>query len=59
LNRQIAAAKNALLGVTRAQEEAMLAGSIYGWDTPAAKPWNYDQYGKPRIRPKEKDGPER
>ena len=56
MNRQIATAKNTLLGVTRAQEEAMLAGSLFGWDTPAAKPWHYDQNGKPRLhQPKEKD----
>jgi len=57
VNRQIATAKNALLGVTRAQEEAMLAGSLLGWNVPAAKPWNYDQNGTPRLpnQPKEKD----
>lgn len=55
MNRQIATAKNTLLGITRAQEEAMLAGSMFGWDTPAAKPWNYDNDGnmlKPRQPPK-------
>jgi len=60
MNRQIATAKNTLLGVTRAQEEAMLAGSLLGWNVPAAKPWNYDQNGKPRLQnqPKKND-PER
>lgn len=54
-NRQIAAANNALLGVTRAQEAAMLAGSMFGWDVPAAKPWNYDQNGTPRHKAPQKD----
>jgi hypothetical protein len=48
INRQIEVANNALLGVTRRQAEAMLAGSMFGWNTLAAKPWNYDQNGKPR-----------
>ena len=47
-NRKIADVKNNKLGVTRAQEEAMLAGSMFGWDTPAAKPWRYDLDGSPR-----------
>ncbi len=42
-------------GVTRAQEEAMLAGSMVGnWDAPAADPRNYDENGKP-LKPKNKD----
>jgi hypothetical protein len=46
--------------VTRAQEEAMLCGSLFGWDTPAAKPWNYDMDGNPRqLSPRKKDEPER
>jgi hypothetical protein len=59
MNRQIASANNMLLGVTRGQEEAMLAGSIYGWSVPAARPWNYEPDGTPRVRPKKKDEPER
>ncbi|MDR0324780.1 MAG: hypothetical protein LBI19_01625 [Oscillospiraceae bacterium] len=50
---------NAGLGVTRAQEEAMLAGSLFGFNTPGAKPWNYDQDGNPRLSAPKKDRPER
>jgi hypothetical protein len=43
-------------GVTRAQEEAMLAGSMFGFGVPAACPWNYEQDGTPRsLQPKNKD----
>ena len=45
LNRKIADSSNKLYGITKAQEEAMLAGSLFGWDKPAAKPWNYDNDG--------------
>jgi len=48
-NRDYVDTSNKLDGITRAQEEAMLAGSIFGWAVPAAKPWNYDKEGKPRI----------
>ncbi|HCC34795.1 MAG TPA: hypothetical protein DEQ02_03855, partial [Ruminococcaceae bacterium] len=40
--------ENGMRHITRGQEEAMLAGSLFGWNTPAAKPWNYDQNGRPR-----------
>lgn len=60
LNRQIVNTNNALMDVTRAQEEAMPAGSLFGWNTPAAKPWRYEPDGKPCPVPqKNKDDHER
>jgi len=58
-NRLFVDAKNAENNITRAQEEAMLAGSLLGWDTPAAKPWNYDQNGNPWPMPPKRDAPGR
>ncbi len=37
---------NADLGVTVPQREAMLAGSMFGWEIPAADPDNYNEEGK-------------
>lgn len=44
--RESVDALNDVMGVSKAQEAAMLAGVLKGWDTPAAKPKNYDENGK-------------
>jgi len=59
INRSIANESNAHCGVTKGQEEAMLAGSLFGWDNPAAKPWNYDVDGNSMFKSKKKSEPER
>ena len=42
-NREIASSHNARRGITDIQEAAMLAGSMFGWDTPGANPqWYLD-----------------
>lgn len=46
-NSEFANDRNANLGVSKAQVEAMLAGSMYGWDVPAADPKSYDENGTP------------
>lgn len=44
-NREFANDRNANLGVSKAQIEAMLVGSMYGWDVPGADPKSYDVNG--------------
>lgn len=53
-NRRAVAEMNKKLGVTPAQAEAMKVGSMFGWQTPAADPKNYNEKGVP-IKPKHKD----
>lgn len=50
-NRRLVDEMNRNIGVTPAQREAMKAGSMFGWHTPAADPKNYTEKGTP-IKPK-------
>lgn len=52
--REGATALNEAMGVTKAQEAAMLFGSTYGWDKPGADPKYYDEHGEP-IKFKHRD----
>lgn len=53
-NRYLAQYINKLMDVSPAQEAAMVAGSMFGWNVPVANPKNYDESGK-AIKPKNKD----
>ena len=52
--RQLVNEMNKKLGLSKGQAEAMKAGSMFGWDTPATDPKSYDKNGIP-VRPKQKD----
>ncbi len=45
-NREYADEKNREMGISKAQEEAMLAGSKLGWEVPDADPANYNENGR-------------
>ena len=53
--KEAAAVLNDAAKVTREQEAAMVAGSMFGWDTPAADPKNYDTKGVPIKNHRERD----
>lgn len=45
-NRQSADLINKRMGVTKAQEQAMLCGSMFTWDSKLADPRSYDEQGQ-------------
>ncbi len=50
-NKETVKLLNSQNGITLKQAEAMKAGSLFGWNAPAADPKNYDENGTP-IKPK-------
>ena len=46
LNRHMADYRNQCLGISKAQEQAMLGGCLHGWDSPAADPTQYNEQGQ-------------
>lgn len=52
--QQIVAEANERLGVSKAQAEAMKAGSMFGWCCKAADPQNYDENGTPKKKQKDR-----
>lgn len=52
--REVVDEINATIGVNRAQEAAMVIGSMFGWGVPGADPKNYNEKGVP-IHPGRQD----
>lgn len=57
--REIVDSQNKKLGITKAQEEAMKAGSMFGFQVPAADPKSYEENGLPRRTAKAKERDDR
>ena len=57
-NKVLANYFNAHEGISKAQAAAMLAGSLFGWEVPAADPARYDAEGIP-VQPGERKAPVR
>jgi len=50
VRRQVAGDLNKALGVTKAQERAMLMGCLHGFDQPCAWPWQYEKSETPKHK---------